>query len=119
VQRESYPHRGAGSRLEAYPALSRKERPYSRRWERASWSWEAVLSHLSGVMVPRRVDRCGKIGLYHAKVYVGTVNRGKEVVVGLDAATSEWVISDRGGVSLCRRPLRELDAAGLRRLPVA
>ena len=117
VQRESYPYGSAGSRLEAYPGLAHSGRPYTAAWERASWSWEAVLGYMAGVMVPRRVDRSGKIGLYHDKLYVGIVNRGREVVVHFDAGTAEWVISDPGGVELCRRPLTQFDAKGLRRMP--
>jgi hypothetical protein len=117
VQRECYPHAGWGSRMEAYPGLAHSGRPYSAAWERAHWSWGAVLVHLAGVQVSRRVDCSGKIGLYHDKLYVGTVNRGKEVVVQFDAGAAEWVISDRGGVELCRRPLAQFDAASLCRLP--
>ncbi len=76
-----------------------------------------MLVYLAGVQVPRRVDCSGKIGLYHDKLYVGTVNRGKEVVVQFDAGTAEWLISDRSGVELCRRPLTQFDAASLCRLP--
>jgi hypothetical protein len=118
VQREHYPHAGLASRMAAYPGLIHSGRPYDAAWEEANWSWGAVLAHLAGRPVARRVDRCGKIGLYHGKVYVGTVNRGKAVVVQLDAGESEWVISDAGGAELCRRPLVQFDAAGLRRLPV-
>ena len=118
VQRESYPYAGYASRMAAYPGLAHSGRPYSAAWEREHWSWGAVLAYLAGQLVTRRVDCCGKIGLYHDKVYVGTVNRGKEVVVQFDAATAQWVVSDRGGVELCRRPLTQFDAAGLRRLPI-
>ena len=75
-----------------------------------------MLAGLSAVMVRRQVDRCGKIGLYHDKPYVGTINRGREVVVQFDAGARQWVISDPSGVELCRRELTQIDAAGLRRL---
>ena len=107
----------SGRGMEAYPGLAHSGRPYGAAWEREHWSWAAVLGHLAGVLVPRRVDSGGKIGLYHDKMYVGTVNRGKEVVVQFDAGTAEWVISDRGGVELCRRGLDQFDESGLRRLP--
>jgi hypothetical protein len=116
VQRACYPHGGFASRLKAYPGLAHSGRPYTAAWERSHWSWEAVLSYLAGVAVPRRVDCGGKIGVYHDKLYVGAVNRGKKVVVQFDAGTAEWVIGDLGGVELCRRPLTQFDAAGLRRL---
>jgi hypothetical protein len=118
VQRECYPHAGSASRMAAYPRLIHSGRPYDAAWERVNWSWGAVLAHLAGKLVTRWVDCSGKIGLYHDKLYVGTVNRGKEVVVQFGAGGAEWVVSDRGGVELCRRPLTPFDAAGLRRLPV-
>jgi hypothetical protein len=118
VQRECYPHAGVGSRLAAYPGLAHSGRPFDATWERAHWSWETVLAYLAEVSVARRVDGSGKIGLYQTKMYVGTVNRGKEVVVHLDAAAAEWSVSDRSGVELCRRALTQLDAAGLSQLPV-
>jgi hypothetical protein len=116
VQRQSYPHGSCGSRWEAYPGLAHSGRPYGAVWERAHWSWEGVLAYLSGVMVPRRVDRCGKIGLDQDKLYVGRVNRGKEVVVQFDAGSAEWVVSDPKGVTLCRRALDLFAAARLCRL---
>lgn len=118
VQRECYPHAGSVSRLAAYPRLIHSGRPFDAAWERANWCWETVLLHLAGVPVARRVDRSGKIGLYHEKMYVGTVNRGKDVVLQLDAESAEWSISDRAGVELCRRPLKQFDAERLCRLPV-
>lgn len=118
VQRECYPHAGSASRLAAHPGLIHSGRPFDAAWERANWSWETVLSHLAGTPVARRVDCGGKIGLYHEKLYVGTVNRGKEVVLQLDAESAQWSISDQTGVELCRRPLTQFDAERLRRLPV-
>ncbi len=118
VQRQLYPHGGYGSRMEAYPGLAHSGRPYSAGWERVAWSWGAVLAYLGTVVVPRRVDRCGKIGLYHDKVYVGVVNRGRKVVVQMDAGTRDWVVSDLNGVELCRRKLDQFDAARLCQLPI-
>ena len=104
--------------MEAYPSLAHSGRLYSAAWEREHWAWDAVLAYLADGIAPRRVDRCGKIGLYHGKMYVGAVNRGKEVVVQFDAATAEWVISDPGGVELCRRRLDQFNESSLRRLPI-
>ncbi len=116
VQREGYPHAGPASRPAAYPGSAHSGRPFDAAWERAHRSWGAVLAHLAGVPVVRRVDGSGKIGLYHEEMYVGTVDRGKEVVVQFDAGSAEWSVSDRAGVELCRRPLTQFDAAGLCRL---
>jgi hypothetical protein len=116
VQRESYPHASFRSRLEAYPNLRYSGRSYSAAWERANWSWPSVLNQLAGEMMSRRVDCSGKIGLYHEKLYVGTVIRGRDVMLHFDADSTTWVISDRHGVELCRRPLTQFDAASLRNL---
>ena len=117
VQRECYPYGAFPSRVEAYPSLRHSGRPYNMTWERAQWSWEVVLDQLAGVIMPRRVDCSGKIGLYHEKLYVGTAIRGWEVVVQFDAAAAMWMISDRRGVELCRRPLTQFNATALRKLP--
>lgn len=119
VQRERYPYGSFGSRLEAYPELRHSGMAHTTTWERDHWSWATVLSHLAGSVVPRRVDSCGKIGLYHDKLYVGQVNRGKEVVVQFDAGPVEWVISRPDGVELCRRPFTQFDPHHLCNLPSA
>jgi hypothetical protein len=118
LQRESYPYGAFQSRLEAYPSLRHSGRVYSVGWERAHWSWPAVLEQLANVTMSRRVDCSGKIGLYHEKLYVGTVIRGTEVMLHFDADASMWVISNQWGVELCRRPLTQFNAAALRNLPI-
>jgi hypothetical protein len=117
VQRESYPFGSFRSRSEAYPDLAHSGLRYSAAWERSQWSWDRVLTYMETVMIPRRVDGWGKIGLYHTKPYVGVVNRNREVVVQIDASTAEWVISDPAGTELCRRPFDQIKEAQLRRLP--
>lgn len=117
VQRECYPHAGHASRMAAYPGLTHSGRYYDAAWERTHWSMDPVMAHVTGMEIARQVDGSGKIGLYGGKIYVGTVNRGKTVVVHLDAGLGEWVISDCHGVELCRRPLTQFDAASLCRLP--
>jgi hypothetical protein len=44
VQRESYPHAGAASRMAAYPGLAHSGRPFDAAWERAHWSWGRLSS---------------------------------------------------------------------------
>jgi hypothetical protein len=117
VQRDEYPLPVGLPRSCAYPGLAHSGRAYSPAWEATAWDWVAVLRYLGGYAVTRRVDGCGKIGLYHTKPYVGVVNRGREVVVQLDANSAEWVAWDGCGRELCRRPLTQLDDAGLRALP--
>jgi hypothetical protein len=68
VQRECYPHAGFDSRIAAYPGLAHSGRVYDAARERANWSFGAVLAYLATVLVVRRVDSSGKIGLYHDKL---------------------------------------------------
>jgi hypothetical protein len=116
VQRELYPHRDGRSRWEVYPGLQQPQRPYSRVWEAEHWDWNQAVAHLSTYVVVRRVDGSGKIGLYGDKVYVGASNRRREVLVQLDGAAWEWLICDREGRELCRRPVTQIDAAEVREL---
>jgi hypothetical protein len=114
--REEYPYRLGQSRTQVWPQLVHSGRAYSVGWEEQAWAWSRVKEHLEEYAVVRRVDGSGKIGLYQGKVYVGTVHRRREVVVQFDGAAEEWVISNPVGVELCRRPLRQFDAARLRGL---
>jgi hypothetical protein len=117
VQREVYPHHAGQSRWQVYPGLAHSGRLYDAAWEERHWSWAKVCDHLAEYAVDRRVDSAGKIGLYHDKVYVGAVLRGRQVIVQFDPQTAEWVVADRKGVELTRRSLRQFDAAALRQLP--
>jgi len=114
VQREKYPHRGGLPRAQVYAGLRHSGRDYDAAWERANWSWPRVCAHLGEYAVDRRVDRSGKIGLYHDKVYVGIVLRGQGVIVQFDPRAVEWVVGDRHGRELTRRPLTQFDSDSLR-----
>jgi hypothetical protein len=115
VQRELYPHRGDRPRWQVYPGLQHSGRAYDARWEEGAWSWPRVCAHLGEYAVQRRVDSSGKIGLYHDKVYVGVVLRGRRVLVQFDAQTAEWQLVDGSGVELARRRLTQFDSESLRR----
>jgi hypothetical protein len=116
VQREKYPHRDGRPRWEVYQGLRHSGRPYRAGQEKSLWSWQRVCDHLGEYAVDRRVDNSGKIGLYHDKVYVGVVLRGRQVIVQFDPQVAEWIVSDRQGTELCRRPLTQFDASSLRAL---
>jgi hypothetical protein len=116
LQREAYPYRGAQSRGDVFPALAHSGRPYSARWEVRHWDWQRVCQQVAGYAVTRRVDGCGKIGLYQGKVYLGLVNKRRQVVVQLDAEAQVWVITEETGRELCRRPLEQFTAEQLRHL---
>jgi hypothetical protein len=116
VQREKYPHRGGLSRWQVYPGLRHSGRTYQEGQAEALGSWQRVCEHLGEYAVDRRGDSAGKIELYHDKVYVGVVLRGRPVIVQFDAKTAAWILADRQGTELCRCPLTQFDGNSLRHL---
>lgn len=100
LQREVYPSIRKQSRLAAYPELNHSGRRYSLRWEQQHWDWQRVLDHLSAYCVPRHVDQSGKIGLYHDKLFVGCLHKGRDVLLQFDPERLEWLVSDEQGNQL-------------------
>lgn len=118
LQRERYPSIGGRSRLEAYPALARGGRIYSRAWEAKHWRLQRVLNQLTEYAVRRRVDRSGKVWLYDQGHWVGKARAGQDIYVTLDAETREWVMQDLDGKELRRQPARQLTSQRIRHLQV-
>jgi hypothetical protein len=119
IQREDYPSIAGQSRAAAYPGLRHSGRPYSRRWEEAHWDLTRVLEHLAGYVAVRRVDKNGKVSLYHRPHYVGTLHRGKQIYVMVDPQRGEWLFADLSGQQLRSVPAEELTAERIRTLTVA
>jgi hypothetical protein len=119
VQREHYPSIAGQPRWTAYPELACSGRPYAPAWERAHWDWSRVAEHLSGYAVRRRVDCSGKIGLYHHKLYVGTMHSGRLVYVQFDSERHESLVSNVHGCQVHRTPATMLTAWRVRHLHVS
>lgn len=119
VQREEYPSIAGQARIRAYPLLEHSGRRYSWRWEQKHWSWQRVCEHVAEYAVPRRVDSSGKIGLYHHKLYIGTMHKGLTVYVQLDPLRLEWIVSAGSGTQLHRSPAHMLTPTRVQRLQVA
>jgi hypothetical protein len=119
VQREVYPSIAGGSRRAAYPGLTHSGRRYSKKWEAEHWDLPRVLEHLAGYVAVRRVDKNGKVSLYHRPHYVGTLHRGKRIYVMVDPQRGEWVFADLAGQQLRSIPAEELTAERIRTLTVA
>ena len=119
IQREVYPSIGGQSRAAAYPGLTHSGRPYSRRWEEEHWDLGRVLEHLAAYVAVRRVDKNGKVSLYHRPYYVGTLHRGKQIYVVVDPERGEWVFADLAGRQLRSVVAEELRAERIRSLTVA
>jgi hypothetical protein len=119
VQREVYPSLDGQSRAATYPGLKHSGRPYSLRWEQREWDVRRVLEHLAGYVAVRRVDKNGKVSLYHRPHYVGTLHRGRDIYVMVDPERAEWVFADLDGRQLRSAPADELQAERIRTLTVA
>jgi hypothetical protein len=116
LQRERYPLTRGRTRWELFPGLAHSGRPYQETEEAATWSLERVRDHLAGYVVPRRVDRQGKVSVYNRNLYVGVVHGGKAVCVQYDPEQGQWLISDREGRELRALPAAEINAEAIRGL---
>ena len=108
LYRDTYPYRERKSRMEFYPRLAHSGRSYDPAQELVLWQWSRVAEHLSTYVVARRVDQSGLVSLYDKGHYVGKMDQGKDVLVMYDPDLNEWVISDRVGRQLRRRPADQL-----------
>jgi len=108
LYREAYPYRARKSRMEYYPGLKHSGRSYDPAREPELWQWSRVAEHLSTYVVTRRVDSGGSVSLYDKSHYVGKMHQGKIVFVMYDPDLNEWMISDRAGRQLRRRPADQL-----------
>ena len=118
IQREVYPSIQGQSRLAAFPDLRHSGRPYSLRWERVFWDWQRVLEHMSGYCVRRRIDQSGKIGVYHTKLYVGTMHKRRDAYLQFDPDRLEWIVSDDQGRQLRAVPVEGWTPSAVRHLRV-
>jgi hypothetical protein len=116
VQREEYPAIHGVSRMAAYPELKHSGRRYSLAWEKRHWDWDRVCAVMSGYAVGRHVDCSGKIGVYHRKLYIGTIHKGRDVHLQFDPERLEWVVTDDAGSQLHRSPADWFTPNAIRRL---
>jgi hypothetical protein len=119
IQRARYPSIAGRSRWEAYPGLRHSGRTYSRRWEQRAWSRAKVLAYLATRVVPRKVDRCGKVSLYRWGYGIGRRYAGQTVWARLEAESRTWVITDQEGAECARLPASELTRKNIVNLSVA
>jgi len=117
-QRELYPMRGGRTRWEAYPGLRHSGRAYTVEWEAEAWDVRRVWELLESSVVPRRVDRQGKVSLYGRPYRVGALWSGRTIWVGFDAGARSWVFQDESGHEITRRVAVELEAERIQALDV-
>jgi hypothetical protein len=108
IQREVYPAIEGQSRRAAYPALLHSGRGYSRGWEELVWDLDEALAFLARYRVRRKVNRQGKVSVYDRGVAVGSEYAGGWAFVRLDPQAREWVIANKEGAELRRRPAPQL-----------
>lgn len=118
IQREVYPSIKGQSRRAAFPSLEEIERPYSKAWEKRSWSLQAVLDYMADEHAVRKVDHRGQVSIYGRNHYVGKPYRGKDVYVFIDPVDREWVITTPEGVQLRRKPAEEITHERILKLQV-
>jgi transposase InsO family protein len=108
TQRERYPACEGQSRQAAYPELEQNPRYYDPQREEAEWQLARVYAHLAQGTWRRVVNKTGQISLYNRGYQVGRSQRGETVFVQFDGSSECWVVQDRVGRELARRPHREL-----------
>lgn len=121
LQRERYPHRGAPSRLDAWPALAAGGRPYDPAAEAGLFDERRVWAFLAERVVSRRVDKVGRISLANRPLGVGRAWAGQTVTVRLDVDGDApvWRIRDDQGRILRQHPAPELGRDRLLALDVS
>jgi transposase InsO family protein len=118
LQRCFYPYKERKSRMEWWPGLGHSPRGYDEGAEAAGWCWQRVASYLHEQCVARRVDQKGQVSIYNRNLYVGKVNRQKEVQVMFASEPARWVVADARGVILKEVAAPEVSAERIRALQV-
>jgi putative transposase len=107
-QRERYPSVQGKSRSQAYEGLSHSGRPYESTNESQVWElpkvWELIGTH----MVPRQVDKQGKLSLYNRPYSVSLAWAGQTIWVGFDPLAGAWTFQDKEGHEIRRQIAPEL-----------
>ncbi len=119
VQREVYRGRQGKTRLEAYPTLAAKPRPYTAAEEAELFDLARVKQYLASGRWPRWVSKIGQITVYGKAYRVGRAWVGEQVWVRFDATTSEWLIVGKGGQELIRHAAEQITTERIMNLNVA
>jgi hypothetical protein len=119
VQRERYPAVDNHTRLEAFPGLLGRARPYDGDREAEQWRLELVKDYLAQGTWRRKVDKVGRISIYGRPLGVGRAYKRQDVLVTFDPQANEWVIHDPHDQVITRRAAIEIGTAAITKLDVS
>src|SRR5262249_21240134 len=71
LQREQYPSLQGRSRLQVFPELRSRPRPYTRAWERGAWDLRRARDYLAGFVAVRQASKQGQVSIYARRASVG------------------------------------------------
>lgn len=101
-QRERYPACHGQSRLDTFPDLLSRPRPYRPTQEQALWHGQLVIEYLATLRFQRKVEVNGRITLFSRHYSLGRPFKGRTVALQMDAHARQWVAYDDYGKVLRR-----------------
>lgn len=119
IQREKYIGVDRLTRLERYPELREKGKPYSIEKEEQMFDLERVCNYLSQGVWQRKVNGKGYVSLFNRYYKVGLSYAKQSVNVKFIADTKEWVVFDQSNTELIRHKSLEITAERVRELNVS
>ena len=116
VQRQLYPTGDGSTRLQRYPQLLERPRPYQSTQEMQLWSLQQVYDYLAQGCWQRKVDASGRISLYNRNYTVGRTLAGQTLWVRFEPTTAEWLCCDAKGQQVGRCRSLEINSEVIREL---
>lgn len=116
VQRQFYPNRDGLTRLDRYPHLLQRLRPYEVALEDQLWSIARVYAELAQGCWRRKVDASGRISLYNHNYTLHRGLRGQTLWVHFDPPTRCWTCWDSKGQLVATCPSLEIHSDVIRNL---
>jgi hypothetical protein len=109
IQREVYPVHQGQSRLQQFPALTLKHRPYTPEQEARAWDLQRVLNYVANFTFVRMVEKNGRMTLMTHEYALGRAYRCQRVTAQLDPASCHWIVKDRYGAPIAQFPALQLN----------
>lgn len=116
IQRQVYPNPQGTTRLQRYPHLLARPRPYHRSREAQLWSIDRVYAVLEHRYWQRKVDASGRISLYNHNYTIARRLANQSVWVCFDSTTCCWVVLDATGHEVGRVASLEINSTTITQL---